>query len=87
VGEEAAARPRGRQRLDPGARRRGRCPRPYDDADFIYQACAELGEHDRMRPVIGLWVSGDRPAGIGIRESAGHVTGNTARFVPQVVDG
>jgi hypothetical protein len=38
-----------------------------------------------MRPVIGAWVIGGVPAGIGIRESAGHVTGNTARFVPDRV--
>ncbi|HEX7838128.1 MAG TPA: glutathionylspermidine synthase family protein [Kofleriaceae bacterium] len=61
-------------------------PGPYDDAGFVYQAYADLGEHDGMRPVIGSWVIGDRPAGIGIRETPGYVTGNTARFVPHVVD-
>lgn len=38
-----------------------------------------------MRPVIGSWVIGDRPAGIGIRETPDHVTDNTARFVPHVL--
>jgi glutathionylspermidine synthase len=38
-----------------------------------------------MRPVIGAWVVGDKPAGIGIRETAGYVTSNTARFVPHIV--
>ena len=38
-----------------------------------------------MRPVIGSWVIGGAPAGIGIRETAGYVTSNTARFVPHVV--
>jgi glutathionylspermidine synthase len=58
---------------------------PYGDAGWIYQAYAELGEHDGMRPVIGSWLVGDAAAGIGIRETDGHVTSNTARFVPHVV--
>jgi hypothetical protein len=43
------------------------------------------GGFDGMRPVIGSWLIGDCAAGIGIRETAGYVTGNTARFVPHVV--
>jgi glutathionylspermidine synthase len=58
---------------------------PYDDRGWVYQAYADLGEHDGMRPVIGSWLVGDRPAGIGIRETPGYVTDNTARFVPHVV--
>ncbi|HEY3805028.1 MAG TPA: glutathionylspermidine synthase family protein [Kofleriaceae bacterium] len=58
---------------------------PYDDRGWVYQAYADLGEHAAMRPVIGSWLVGDRPAGIGIRETAGYVTNNTARFVPHVV--
>lgn len=58
---------------------------PYADTGFVYQAYAELGVHDGMRPVIGSWLIGDRAAGIGIRETAGYVTGNTARFVPHVL--
>lgn len=60
-------------------------PGPYDDTGFVYQAYAALGEHAGMHPVIGSWVIGDRAAGIGIRETAGLVTGNTARFVPHVL--
>lgn len=58
---------------------------PYDDAGFVYQRYADLGEHAGMRPVIGSWVIGGEPAGIGIRETAGYVTSNTARFVPHVI--
>jgi glutathionylspermidine synthase len=58
---------------------------PYGDRGFIYQAYADLGCHDGQRPVVGSWVIGAEPAGIGIRESEGYVTGNTARFVPHVV--
>jgi glutathionylspermidine synthase len=58
---------------------------PYDASGFVYQRYADLGEHAGMRPVIGSWVIGGEPAGIGIRESPGHVTSNTARFVPHVI--
>ena len=60
-------------------------PGPYGSEGYIYQAYAELGDHAGMRPVIGSWVIGDAPAGFGIRETTGYVTGNTARFVPHVV--
>ncbi len=58
---------------------------PYEDRGWVYQAYADLGEHAGMRPVIGSWLIGDTAAGIGIRETPGHVTNNTARFVPHVV--
>ena len=58
---------------------------PYDGDGFVYQAYADLGEHDGMRPVIGSWLIGDRPAGLGIRETPGYVTDNTACFVPHVI--
>lgn len=58
---------------------------PYADTGFVYQAYAELGEHDGMRPVIGSWLIGECAAGIGIRETTGYVTSNTARFAPHVV--
>lgn len=58
---------------------------PYEPSGFVYQQYADLGEHAGMRPVIGSWVIGGEPAGIGIRETAGYVTSNTARFVPHVI--
>ena len=58
---------------------------PYEPSGFVYQRYAELGEHAGMRPVIGSWVIGGEPCGIGIRETAGYVTSNAARFVPHVL--
>jgi glutathionylspermidine synthase len=58
---------------------------PYDSVGYVYQAYADLGEHAGMRPVIGSWVIGGAPAGIGIRETAGYVTNNTACFVPHMI--
>jgi len=38
-----------------------------------------------MHPVIGSWLVGDVPAGIGIRETPSRITNNTARFIPHVI--
>jgi glutathionylspermidine synthase len=54
----------------------------YGEEGFIYQALFELPVYDGNHPVIGSWIIGQEPAGIGIRESAGLVTDNLSRFVP-----
>jgi glutathionylspermidine synthase len=43
-------------------------------------------EFDGRYPVIGAWVVGDEPAGIGIREDATPITTNASRFVPHYFD-
>jgi glutathionylspermidine synthase len=58
---------------------------PYDSEGFVYQAYVDLGVYEGMRPVLGSWVIGGEPAGLGIRETPGYVTDNTARFVPHVL--
>jgi glutathionylspermidine synthase len=58
---------------------------PYDSQGFVYQAYADLGSHDGARPVIGSWLIGGEARGLGIRESQGYVTDNTACFVPHVI--
>jgi glutathionylspermidine synthase len=60
---------------------------PYAAGDFVCQAYTDLGEHDGYRPVLGLWLVDQDPAGLGIRETFGHVTDDTARFVPHVMRG
>jgi glutathionylspermidine synthase len=35
--------------------------------------------------LIGSWVIGDQPAGIGVREDLSLITRDTARFVPHVI--
>ena len=55
---------------------------PYGEEGHVYQAYAPLPNFGGYHPVIGSWVVGGEPAGIGIRESAGLVTGDDARFVP-----
>ena len=54
----------------------------YGDEGFVYQALAPLPTFDGSSAVIGSWVVAGEPAGVGIRESDGPITGNTSRFVP-----
>ena len=51
----------------------------------VLQAYAPLPVFDGRRPVIGSWIVGDRPCGIGIREGAGAITTNASRFVPHLI--
>jgi len=57
----------------------------YGKGEFIYQEFFPLPEFDGNYPVIGSWVIGGEPAGIGIRESNTLVTDNLSRFIPHVI--
>lgn len=57
-------------------------PGTYGAEGYVYQAYAQLPDFDGNYPVIGSWIIGDEPAGIGIREDVTPVTRNTSRFVP-----
>ncbi|MFE0649012.1 glutathionylspermidine synthase family protein [Streptomyces sp. NPDC059534] len=50
-----------------------------------YQELAPLPDFDGNRVVLGAWVVEDEAAGLGIRESAGLVTDEYARFLPHVI--
>jgi len=52
----------------------------------IAQALARTARFDGGHAVIGSWVVASEPAGIGIREDAGAITRDTARFVPHWID-
>ena len=59
----------------------------YGDGGFVYQDLYRLPETaPGCFPVIGSWIVDGEPAGMGIRED-GLITGNTARFVPHVIEG
>jgi glutathionylspermidine synthase len=61
-------------------------PGEYGEEGFVWQAyhpIARFGEH---HAVIGSWIVGEEPAGIGIREDASPITRNTSRFVPHYFD-
>lgn len=50
-----------------------------------YQELAPLPDFDGNRVVLGAWVVEDEAAGLGIRESAGLITDEYARFLPHVI--
>ena len=51
----------------------------------VLQAFHPLPSFDGLRPVLGAWIVGDRPCGLGLREDASAITGNRSRFVPHVI--
>ncbi|HTS44743.1 MAG TPA: glutathionylspermidine synthase family protein [Puia sp.] len=57
----------------------------YGEEGFIYQELFELPDYEGNHPVIGSWVIGQQPAGIGIRESKSPVTDNFSRFIPHLI--
>ena len=54
----------------------------YGAEGFVYQAVAPLPKFGDDYALIGSWIVGDKPAGIGIREDTSPITRNTSRFVP-----
>ena len=58
----------------------------YGSEGFIFQALAELPNFDEKFPVIGSWIIGQQPAGMGIRESDSPITNDKSRFVPHFIE-
>lgn len=54
---------------------------PYG-GPWVYQAYASLPVFDGNHAVVGSWVVDGEARGIGVRESDGPITEDTARFVP-----
>ncbi|HEY6837781.1 MAG TPA: glutathionylspermidine synthase family protein, partial [Geobacteraceae bacterium] len=54
----------------------------YGDEGHIYQRYVQLPSFDGNYPVVGSWVIGGDPAGIGIREDRSEITTNGSRFIP-----
>ncbi|MYV70404.1 glutathionylspermidine synthase family protein [Streptomyces sp. SID2131] len=60
-------------------------PFARDGEPCCYQGLAPLPDFDGNRVVLGAWVVEGEAAGLGIRESAGPVTDEYARFLPHVI--
>lgn len=58
---------------------------PVRDEPCCYQELCPLPDFDGNRVVLGAWVVENEAAGLGIRESAGPVTDEYARFLPHVI--
>lgn len=54
----------------------------YGEEGYVFQQYTALPDFGGNHPVVGSWIIGGEPAGMGIRESDGLITGNTSRFVP-----
>lgn len=59
----------------------------YGKEGYVFQELFELPDFGGVYPVLGSWVIGQEPAGIGIREADTLITGNTSRFVPHLIEG
>lgn len=66
----------------PGRRTGG----PYGGQPMVFQAYEELPCFDGNYPVLGSWVVGGKPCGLGIREDTTPITSDGSRFVPHCFD-
>ncbi|TKC13145.1 glutathionylspermidine synthase family protein [Pedobacter polaris] len=57
----------------------------YGEEGFIYQDLFELPNFNGNYPLIGSWIIGQTPAGIGVREANRLITDNKSRFVPHLI--
>ena len=57
----------------------------YGKEGYIFQQLFELPQFDGAYPVVGSWIIGQEPAGIGIREGGTLITNNSSRFVPHLI--
>jgi glutathionylspermidine synthase len=58
----------------------------YGSEGFILQQLAAMPNFDGNYPVIGSWVIGEEPGGIGIREDVSPITKNTWRYLPHAIE-
>jgi glutathionylspermidine synthase len=59
---------------------------PYVGMPRVAQALVQMPCFDGHYPVIGAWVAGGAPHGIGVREDCSPITSRTAHFVPHRIE-
>ncbi len=57
---------------------------PWGEQVRIFQECGPDISYDGNYPVLGSWIVGGAPAGLGIREEKNRITTNASRFVPHL---
>ncbi|MDO6429542.1 glutathionylspermidine synthase family protein [Flavitalea sp. BT771] len=57
----------------------------YGKEGYIYQELFDIPSFSGNYPVLGSWIIGQEPAGMGIRESRQLVTDNLSRFIPHLI--
>lgn len=60
-------------------------PGDYGEEGYVYQRWYPIPEQEGRYPVLGSWIVGGEPAGMGIREG-GLITGNRSHFVPHLFE-
>jgi glutathionylspermidine synthase len=60
-------------------------PGPYGPP-YIYQQYFPLPRFDGQSPILGSWVIGDEPCGVGFREAASGIVTNASPFVPHIIE-
>ena len=58
----------------------------YGKEGYIYQQLFPLPDFNNNYPLIGSWIIGEQPAGIGIRESNTLITDNVSRFISHLIE-
>ena len=59
----------------------------YGKEGYICQKTFNIPRFDDKTPVIGSWIIGQQPSGMGIREDDSLITGNTSCFIPHLING
>ncbi|KZN45676.1 glutathionylspermidine synthase family protein [Pseudoalteromonas luteoviolacea] len=59
----------------------------YGEEGYVYQAYSPLPKFEDEYLVVGSWVVGDEPAGIGLRADKSLITQDLSRFIPHIILG
>ncbi len=65
----------------------GRSGGNYGEEGYVRQALVHLPEFEGRYPVVGIWIVGDEPCGMGLREDSGLITTDRSRFLPHAIVG
>jgi len=57
----------------------------YGKEGFVFQQYQELPEFQGFRPVIGSWIIGGKPAGMGIKETSQYIHDDMSQFCPHFI--
>lgn len=57
----------------------------YGEEGYVYQELVKLEDYNGKYPILGSWIIGGEPHGMGIRETGSRITNNMANFVPHII--
>lgn len=59
----------------------------YGEEGYVRQALAKLANFGGRYPVLGSWIVGEEPCGLGLREGDSLITTDRSRFLPHAIVG